>query len=101
MKIIFLVTFLLLSSLSSDYLYNQENRCVQSYYVKGGNLYYLRSGELSWRVTTEKNSVSMSNGYIFNPTTKKCFPDNISKVKEFINVSIGVIITILIIWSLT
>ena len=96
----FLITF---SSVSNGaYLYDQQSRCVDDYYVNNGSIYYLRSGDTRWRSSTaDKTAVRMLEGYDFDPITKNCtkvLSDN--DVINYTELSSAILVVIILVWSL-
>ena len=98
--LLFLITF---SSVSNAaYLYDQQNRCVDDYYIDRGTLYYLRSGESNWRsTTTKKTVVRMLDGYEYDYSTGNCNKSLISpEVKNYSDMLIGFFVVTILVWSL-
>lgn len=75
LKILIILLFLSIS-LNASMLLDSQYRCIESFYIKNGSFYYLRSDNNTWYSTTTKNYTnSVKPNFIYDVSTQQCNPN--------------------------
>ncbi|MBN1839676.1 MAG: hypothetical protein JW802_06500 [Campylobacterales bacterium] len=94
--------------LFADYLFQPSNLCIKEYWYRDGNFYFIRSdnGAVASALSTNLGD-DVYNGYDYNSTTGECTPQSSNNDLglsnedfEYLNSLIGLLIAILMLWSL-
>ncbi|AFL68269.1 hypothetical protein [Sulfurospirillum barnesii] len=108
MKKLLFASLFCVNFLFADYLFQPSNLCIKEYWYKDGNFYFIRSdtGAVASTFTTNLGD-DVYGGYDYNTTTGECTPKSSnndlglsSEDFEYLNALIGLLIAILMLWSL-
>lgn len=73
-KIIFLL-ILFSSALNASFYLGQRNYCIDDFYSKDGNFYYLKTSNSTWYYTTEKIDVNqIIPSFVYDTNSLTCNP---------------------------